>query len=237
RSQLEGSEQLAIGQALDKAAARIEAAKSAYAKAHEAGDVNGLVAAQEALATAIAERDRVSVYRRTPAAPAPTSSAPAASPAPTNVAPPAQELDLGTTAWLQRNQWFFNPAYKEMRDYATSVHHRLEAQGIVPGTPREAEYFATIDQSLRETFPVQFGSGAGQSAPVQAQSAATAAQNGRTETRTQSRPVTPTAGTRTASGTKAPVKVTLNQRQVQLCQRLGIKEEDYARELIKATPR
>lgn len=236
RAHLTTSEDIAIGQALAKVAARIESAKAAYAQAHAAGDVDGLVKAQEQLATAIAERDRVSVYQRKPAADH-QSPAQAAAPASSNVAPAAQELDLGTQAWLQRNQWFFNPAYKTMRDYAMTVHNDLKEQGIMPMTPREYEYFATVDQRLREKYPEQFGPGSAASAPVQAQNAnaTTNANNGRTEARTPPRPVTPSAGTRTSG--KAPVKVKLNPHQVQLCQKLGIKEEDYARELIKETQR
>ena len=235
RAHLTTSEDIAIGQALDKVAARIESAKVAYAQAHAAGDVDGLVKAQEQLATAIAERDRVSVYKRSPADH--QSPAQAAAPASSTVAPAAQEIDIGTQAWFQRNQWFFNPAYKTMRDYAMAVHDDLKSQGIMPMTPREPEYFATVDQRLREKFPEQFGPGSAPPAPAQAQNAfaTTNAQNGRTEARTPPRPVTPSAGTRTSG--KAPVKVKLNPHQVQLCQKLGIKEEDYARELIKANPR
>lgn len=118
-----------------------------------------------------------------------------------------------------------------------TVHNDLKEQGIMPMTPREYEYFATVDQRLREKYPEQFGPGSAASAPVQAQNAnaTTNANNGRTEARTPPRPVTPSAGTRTSG--KAPVKVKLNPHQVQLCQKLGIKEEDYARELIKETQR
>ncbi len=63
---IENGEKVLVTESSSRLEGQIAAAKSAYREATEAGDVNGQLAAQENLAKAVAERDRLSTHRPQP---------------------------------------------------------------------------------------------------------------------------------------------------------------------------
>ena len=112
--------------------------------------------------------------------------------------------DPKATKWQARNQWFGQE--DEMTSLALAVHKKLVENGV---DPRTDTYYERIDARMREVFPDYFG-------------------EARKEPK---RPATVVAApTRTAS---KKVAVKLTKTQEALAKRLGLTNEQYAREVLK----
>lgn len=212
------SEQALIDQALQRADAQLAQAKSHFLQARAANDAAQELTAQEEIARAVAEIDRLKLLR--PAQPVKDSEPGAAPPAaaqPQAAAPPAAApapVSDATQRWMGRNSWFNKPGEEEMTGFAMGVHQSLEKQGITENS-NPKEYWGTIDKRLRETFPHRFeqkSEGGG-------------------------RPVAVAAGTRTNGTAEAskrgPRHVVLTESQVRIAKSLGITNEQYAAQLVK----
>lgn len=215
------SEQALIGQALQRAEAQLEQAKSRFRAARHSSDTDGELAAQEEIARYVAEADRLRLL--SPAPPSREGGQPSAAAAPPQAAagPPngqPQPMTDTTKEWLGRNVWFGKPGEEELTNYALGVHQSLERQGITElSNPRE--YWSTIDKKIRGKFPERFEA-VEPDRPT----------NG-------NRPVAVTSATRT-NGTEpkprsGPRHVVLSESQVKLARSLGISNEDYARQLVR----
>ena len=113
------------------------------------------------------------------------------------------QVDQKAARWQQQNQWF--GADDEMTSLALAVHKKLVDSGI---DPRSDEYYERIDARMREVFPDQFG-----------------------ETRREpKRPATVVAAPTRTAGKK---KVQLTKTQEALARRLGLTNEQYAKEVLK----
>ena len=112
--------------------------------------------------------------------------------------------DPKAVKWQAQNQWFGQD--DEMTSLAMAVHKKLVENGI---DPRTDAYYERINARMREVFPDYFG-----------------------ETRKEpKRPATVVAApTRTAS---KKVAVRLTKTQEILAKRLGLTNEQYAREVLK----
>jgi hypothetical protein len=100
-----------------------------------------------------------------------------------------------------------------MRRYAEGVHEDLEARygrGFI-GTD---EYYAAIDKEVQRRFPEEFGG----------------SNNEEEEKPQRTKPSTVVAP---AKRSTAPKKVVLSKTQVGLAKKLGLSNEQYARELMK----
>jgi hypothetical protein len=126
-----------------------------------------------------------------------------------NEVQPAKQapVDEKLLAWQDNNQWFGNN--KRMTAYALGVHEDLVGEGIPAGS---AEYYRRIDSDIRSRFSEQFGADESVDAKPQ---------------RTKSNIVAP------ATRSTAPRKIVLTQTQVILAKRLGLTNEQYAREVAK----
>jgi len=112
--------------------------------------------------------------------------------------------DPKASKWQARNQWFGQD--DEMTSLALAVHKKLVENGV---DPRTDTYYERIDARMREVFPDYFG-------------------EARKEPK---RPATVVAApTRTAS---KKVAVKLTKTQEALAKRLGLTNEQYAREVLK----
>ena len=116
-------------------------------------------------------------------------------------------VDEKLLAWQDNNQWF--GSNKRMTAYALGVHEDLVSEGIPAGS---TEYYRRIDADMRERFSDQLG--ADKSVDAQTQ-------------RNKSNNVAP------ATRSTAPRKIVLTQTQVNLAKRLGLTNEQYAREAAK----
>jgi len=101
-----------------------------------------------------------------------------------------------------------------MRRYAEGVHEDLESKygrGFI-GTD---EYYAAIDKEVQRRFPEEFGG---------------SSTNDEEEKPQRTKPSTVVAP---AKRSTAPKKVVLSKTQVGLAKKLGLSNEQYARELMK----
>jgi hypothetical protein len=127
-------------------------------------------------------------------------------------APPDPKLQ----SWLGENPWFGKDA--ELTSFAYGVHEKLVREEGVD--PRSKEYYKAIDSRMREVFPNQFG-----------RETSSVVEVGAEEPVARHRTTTVVAPARRSSG--APRKVQLTSTQVALAKRLGLKPEQYAKQLLK----
>ncbi len=130
---------------------QITSAKEILKQAHETGDVDKIVEAQEALANLSVEKGTLKSIRaeksdETEVA-APTTETAKSAPA----APPAQP-DPKAEAWAKNNNWF---GQDEVMTYgAFGIHRRLvEEEGF---DPQSDDYYAELDSRLKVEFPHKF---------------------------------------------------------------------------------
>ena len=115
----------------------------------------------------------------------------------------SQQVDTKAQEWASRNTWFGKD--QEMTQLAYGLHEKLVDQGVDPSSD---EYYEKIDSRVRELFPDQF-----EDAPK--------------EVKKRANVVAP------ATRSTSPKKVTLTQTQVRLAKRLGLTNEQYARQLVE----
>ena len=116
-----------------RVSSELEGAKRVLREAHETGDVDKLVDAQEALAELTMQRTSVKPSRNVPEEDAP-QAAPQAAP------------DPRAEKWASQNDWFGND---EVMTYgAFGIHRRLvEDEGFDPSSD---DYYAELDSRLRD---------------------------------------------------------------------------------------
>ena len=128
---------------------QITSAKDILRQAHEVGDVDKIVEAQEALANLSVEKGTLrSIKAEKPEEAEVVQPAPAAAVPP---APPAQP-DPKAEAWAKSNNWF---GQDEVMTYgAFGIHRRLvEEEGF---DPQSDDYYAELDSRLKIEFPHKF---------------------------------------------------------------------------------
>lgn len=222
-SQLATGERVLIDQAQKRAGAMVENAKALYLAAHESGDAQAIVKASEAMSRAVSEHERLQAYQ-------PQTPPPQQQPSQPQYQQPQQQYPAAvserTQAWIKKNPWWQQPGYEPLSNLAYGVHQKLVAQGIVDGGDTADEYWDTINRELTTRFPEFFGktqvAANGQASHDRTPSPA---QNNRP------RPVSPTAGGRTPNN--GPIKVRLTQSQLEIARKLGLKPEQYAKQLVK----
>ena len=127
-----------------RVSSEIDTTKRVLREAHETGDVDKLVDAQESLAA-------LTVQKSASRAPRP---APVAAPHPQPQPPPQVTPDPKAEAWAAKNDWFGND---EVMTYgAFGIHRRLvEDEGFDPASN---EYYTELDSRIRDEFPNKFDS-------------------------------------------------------------------------------
>ena len=193
----------------DKAKMQLKMAKKAYKDAYDAGDSESLAEAQEEITKATIKletaTDRVDNAKDFAKK---SKSAPLQE---ENYAVQRQEQvqnirpDSKVMAWQERNSWFGQD--EEMTASALGLHEKLKNQGVVIGSD---EYYTTLDKTIRRRFPENFGS-----------------QESEAPKAKSSTVVAP------ATRSTSPKQVRLKTSQVLLAKKLGLTNEQYARELLK----
>ena len=203
------SEQALLQSVQTRTEAELETAKRAYKQAHEEGDTDAMVAAQEQMAKIQADRTYIQNYQPqvNPEQSVPEQQIPQQQ---TATAPQQQPMDPNLVSWLQKNPWFGAPGNEALTGFAYGLDEMLSNRGVARNSP---EYFSAIDKTLRESFPRAFNVEEEQSETTQRKTSAVVAPAGR-------------AG-------KKSRKVRLNETQVRLAKRLGITNEQYAAQLNK----
>ena len=122
----------------------LESAKRVLRDAHETGDVDKLVDAQEALANLTVQKSTANVARSKQA-----RAEVAAQPQPQPQQPQAPAPDPKAESWASDNKWF---GTDEVMTYgAFGIHRRLvEDEGFDPSSD---EYYTELNSRLRTEFP------------------------------------------------------------------------------------
>jgi hypothetical protein len=197
-------EKVLMGEHRGRLQAVLEQAKVAYKEAHDAGDAQGMVVAQEAIATAVAKMERASAQRPLQLQKEDES----VFNRPAQPQQPAQPVaDPTALKWAEKNTWFGRD--DAMTGYALGFHKQLvERDGIMPDQP---EYYTRLNSEMRRRFPDRFKS------------------NGASPER---RGPPPVAGvSRTGNGV-APRSVRITESQARLARRLGLTVEQYAQQIV-----
>ena len=187
---------------------QLTSAKRAFKDAHEAGDVDRMVEAQEALANLTVEKGKL---KKPIAANAGTEVAAQTGPAPGTAPPvqapgtpqPAAPPDPRAEAWAARNHWF---GQDEVMTYASfGIHRRLiEDEGFDPQTE---DYYGELDKRMAAEFPHKLGKQAGNGGSRKVASAES-------------------SRSRNKGGRKS---VRLTPSQVAIAKKLGVPLEEYAK--------
>ena len=178
------------------------AAKQALKTAIESQDVEGQIAAQEQIANLTMDAARLNAMK----------VAEESKPKEVNVTPQqtrqAAQTDPMAEAWAADNSWFGNDS--AMTYTAFDIHKQLvEKEGF---DPKSREYYAEVDKRIRLEFPHKFDKIDGNS----------------TE---RVKPTQNVASAKRSSNTGRRKTVKLTPSQVAIAKRLGVPLEEYAKQL------
>jgi hypothetical protein len=126
----------------------------------------------------------------------------------------APQVDPKAEAWRERNTWF--GVDEEMTALALGLHEKLVRSGVDPSTD---EYYRRVDESMRKRFPESFDD----------------VEEETTQTKQAQKPARTKPATVVAPATRgtAPRQVRLTPTQVAIAKKLGLSNEQYARELMR----
>lgn len=199
KDMVENGEKVLVTEHTSRLKGDMESAKAAYREAHEAGDVNGMLAAQQNMAMAAAKLSQAEVHQVRPL----TRTDEAEADKFYKQAQGSPQVDPRAAEWAARNTWFQRDDV--MTYVAMSAHKKLVSEGV---TPDHADYYKSIDAEVRKRFPEKFKTAERTAAPRRTESVV--------------------AGVSRGNGAPARTKVTLTESQVKLAKRLGLKPEEYA---------
>jgi hypothetical protein len=185
---------------------QLEMAKKAYREAYDSGDTDKLIDAQQAIAQATLQVDKIKNYQPTPLQEESFVVQREEQRA------PAPRIDNKLADWQERNGWFGQD--EEMTASALGLHEKLKKQGVVVGSD---EYYAILDKTIRKRFPENFGD----AEVVEAKPK---------EEAPKAKPSTVVAPATRSTSSK---QVKLKTSQVTIAKRLGLTNEQYVRELLK----
>ena len=130
--------------------AQLEQAKKNYRDAHEAGDVDKMFDAQQALSKISIEQERHRIAKdRQEAEVKQVEKQPQAPPQPQQV-----PVDPKAQAWAEKNEWFGED--QVMTSTAMGIHQKLSEEGFDLSSD---EYYDEIDRQLKNLFPEKFNNG------------------------------------------------------------------------------
>jgi hypothetical protein len=204
---LQSGEKELISTYQSSAEMEVEKASRNYKEAYDSGDSDKLLEAQQEMIRAQLKLDKAKNFK-----PTVQNEENDVQLAPQRTQNP--QMDPKVASWVSKNPWFVDQNKRSMRRYAEGVHEDLEARygrGFI-GTD---EYFAAIDKEVQRRFPEEF---------------AGASTNDEEEKPQRTKPSTVVAP---AKRSTAPKKVVLSKTQVGLAKKLGLTNEQYARELMK----
>lgn len=188
-------------------------AKERLKQAYEAGDAGKITEAQEALTEA---KLRIKQYENFQ--PSLQEDFTGVQPTQQYQVPPAPQpvSDPKAEAWKDKNPWFGTD--EEMTALALGLHEKLVRSGV---DPRSDDYYDRVNATMRKRFPDYFDAEVEEEKPTQTREA---------EKPTRTKPANVVAPV--TRGT-APRQVRLTPTQVAIAKKLGLSNEQYARELMK----
>jgi len=206
KSTLAQGEQSLMGSYRQTAEFEAAAAKRDFVEAYESGDASRLADAQEKLTQVNYRMQQINSYQ------------PTLQEEGNGVEVPQQQVqvpqpDYKTMAWQERNTWYGTDP--EMTASALGLHQRLinERGPQFAGTD---EYWGAVDKTMRRRFSEYFGDDTDSG-----------------DTKPNARDQKASSVVAPASRTRSPKKIVLNRSQVSIAKKLGLTNEQYARELVK----
>ena len=188
----------------NSASLELKMAQQALKEAHEQGDADKIVEAQQAMQEANLRLMTAKSYKPQ-----------ALQQNETVVQPPPEQTqsvprpDPKALAWQERNTWFGQN--KVMTAMALGVHEDLRDNGYVIGSD---EYYGALDKTMRRRFPEAF-------------------EDAEPQRKTETVRTKPSTVVAPAVRTTASNKVKLETRQVNLAKKLGLTPEQYAMEMLR----
>ena len=146
RQNVSTSQNTAVESMKAQAESSLVMARKKLKEAQENYDTDAIIAAQEELAEAKFNMERLKNYR-----PAPLQEQKEEVYNQTTT-PQVPQPDPKAMSWQQQNQWFGQD--DEMTSLALAVHKKLVESGV---DPRSDEYYERVDARMREVFPSYFG--------------------------------------------------------------------------------
>lgn len=219
--------QTGAGQLLESskkaAESEIASARAELAKAHESGDTESLIAAQERLNKAQfnlqSVEQRQQEYSFNTERARQQSQQPAPQQQPQRPAPPSDKAKQ----WAEENPWFLNDDHRDMTAVAYAEHEKMiRNEGIKPDTD---EYYDRLSKVVRRRFPEYFeraGNSTGDDTGSGRQPSSSSTMQ----------PPTVVAPGQRASGVK-PRTVRLSSSQVAVAKQLGLTPQQYAEQIAK----
>ena len=226
-----------ITQVKERAKLAVDKAKSSYRKAYEEGNTDNVVDAQENMIRAQSELNEAEQYERNLPDPNQLAQQQAAYQQQQQIAYQQQQqaayqqqlqqqaaaqkppqLDEKQKVWAEENKWFGDPKEKLMSAVAYALHET--AKGDLHMDLKSDEYYDYINTGMRKQFPNYSWSdqgGTGQSATATTRRASATSV------------VAPSARNNGARSRK----VRLSSSQVSLAKRLGLTNDQYARQVEK----
>lgn len=205
-----------VEQIKGRAALAVDNAKNAYRIAHEDGDTEAIILAQEAFTLAQAEqieafryegdyKNRVQQWQQQQFRQQPQFQAPQPqAQQPAQQQPQVRKPTPESETWAEKNDWFGKDKHRDMTAIAYAEHERLIRDDHVK--PDTNEYYGKIDAKMRTMFPDYFKE-------VKAPSTVVASGNRN-------------------NGAK-PRIVRLTPSQVVIAKALGLTNEQYAKQTLK----
>jgi hypothetical protein len=213
KKNVQRTEQAVVHQALTRVDAEIVGARQASRQALQNGQADDIVASQEKLARAVAEKERLALLKSAPEEEV------------VETPPPPPPPDRRTQEWFAKNTWWRRPGEEERTALASAIHDKLAARGVTAINNPDL-YWKTIDTRLAEVFPEHAatnGNGNGNHADQEE------------EGEVKTRPLAVAGGTRSQTGAAGNASrarvVRLTETQVRLAHRLGVTPEQYAHQV------
>jgi hypothetical protein len=214
KQQLGVGEKAYITEITKSATMDLSIAKEKLKQAYESGDAELITVAQEALTDA---KIKLKDYERYKPSLQNEEEGVQQSQQVTTPQVAAPVADQKAVAWQQKNTWF--GADEEMTALALGLHEKLVRAGV---DPRSDDYYRRVDETMRKRFPEAFNN---------------ADEEEQSQTKEQSKPA---SRTKPATNVVAPVtrataprQVRLTPTQVAIAKKLGLSNEQYAKELMK----
>ena len=201
QTQLRTREESYVGEFGSRVEHEAEAAKEAYKRAHEEGDVDAMYDAQQRISKIALEKAR---YEEAQARFERDKERQVATPVEQPVQQSAPTPDPKAQEWAEKNTWFGED--QSMTYAAFGIHRQLvEEEGF---DPTADEYYTELDKRIRSDFPNRFQDTARKSGKPRVASA---------------------ESTASRSSNKGRRTVKLTESQVAIAKRLGVPLEEYAK--------
>ncbi len=214
RERLGQNEQAFIKEAQKYANFDLSSAKERLKQAYEAGDSEKIAEAQELLTDAKLKIQTIS--RVKPSLQQNEGRVEQAQQAQVPQEFSQPKVDPKAKSWQEKNTWFGED--EEMTALALGLHEKLVRSGVDPNSD---EYYRRVDETMRKRYPEAFEDAE--------------EDDDKPQTRQVEKPVRTKPANVVAPVTRgtAPRQVRLTPTQVAIAKRLGLSNEQYARELMK----